>query len=190
MSLTTKLMLLLLLLVSLELRASEGIEDLHRIFDEVAEEQRVPANLLRAICWAESKHDPEAYNHSDGGALNSSFGICQVLYTTAKRLGLKDSRCEIDFSGVRYTKNYKHCKLFGLHTNITFAAKELRYQLIRYNKSWISAIAAYNTGSVRICKSGKVTRQKDRKVIYTCKKGGFLNQVYIDQVIKALNEGR
>jgi len=164
-------------------------EHLHSIFEEVSAKYDIPSSLLRAVCWAESTHNPIEYNHEDGGVENSSFGICQVLYATAKDYGFNDPKCEDDFQD-KSTRTYENCKLFGVRTNINWAAKELKRQLARYNGSWVNAIAAYNTGSIIICKTGYLTRKKDKKRIAKCRIGGYVNQVYIDRVLKALRDGR
>ncbi len=158
-------------------------------FVEVSSKYKVPVNLLRAICWAESSHNTIAYNHGDGGDSNSSFGLCQVLYTTARESGFNDPNCEEDFSDKKY-RTYENCKLFGIKTNISWAARILKKKLDKYNGSWINAIAAYNTGSLIICKTGWLTRQKDKKRIARCKINGYVNQVYIDRVLRALEERR
>ncbi len=180
------LTILMIVLFSAEMALSTP--SLDSIFNKVAKEQNVPVSLLRAICWAESTHSPIAYNHSDGGSGNSSFGLCQVLYTTAKMNNLIDLGCERNFD--YYDKVKSNCRLFDPHVNITLAAKILRKLLSRYNEDWVNSIAAYNTGSVKICKSGVVTRKRDKKVLYKCIIGGYLNNQYVSKVIKALDEGR
>ena len=160
-------------------------------FQKAATTVGVPVNLLRAVCWAESLHKADAYRHQDGGDKNHAFGICQVVYSTAKGMGFKDLRCEQDFKTNDIPKNYKDgCKLFGPYTNAYYAAKYLKSRLEKYNNSWVSAIASYNTGSLKICKTGKVFWGPDKKVIYHCEVGGLLNQRYVDRVIKAFEEGR
>lgn len=159
------------------------------IFSKVAKEEGVPVGLLRAICWAESKLEPLAYNHGDGTGSNHAFGICQVLNSTAKDYGFSDANCTKDFSN-KASRSYKGCKLFGLETNVRYAAKFLKSKLDQYDQSWIHATAAYNAGTVRICKTGVVTRAKDKSVLWKCKKGGILNQKYVDDVLKALEEHR
>lgn len=161
---------------------SEGYID--EAFDTVAADVGVPVKLLRAICWSESRLNPEAYNFGDGSGMNHAFGICQVLHTTAKSFGFKDDNCYKDFSSTSHT--YRDCKLFGVQTNIKYAALYLRSKLEKYDNSWISGIAAYNTGILRSCKKGLVHRLKDNKVIYTCKVGGLLNQKYVDRVLEAM----
>lgn len=180
------LIALLTILATETLQANE-VSYTDKAFHDIALKVNVPESLLRSICWAESKHQPDAYNHGDGKGNNHAFGICQVLYETAKGYGLNDDRCLGDFSS-KNRRAYKNCRLFGIKTNIYYAAKYLRYQLDRYDDSWISAIAAYNSGSLKICKTGKVFRKKDNTVLYTCVKGGLLNQRYVDRILQHLNE--
>lgn len=164
-------------------------EQLTQAFDKAAKKVGVPVRLLRAICWAESDHDPISYEYNDGNSGNSAFGICQVLQRTAEDFGIKDARCSADFT-LESTRTYKNCKLFGLYTNILIAARYLKSKLDKYDGSWSSAIAAYNTGTIRICRKGKVYRAKDRSILYTCKKGHLLNQKYVDRVLHAIHDGR
>lgn len=163
---------------------------------KAAKKVGVPYKLLDAVCYAESRHTPNAYVFSDGGTItNHAFGMCQVLYNTAGEYGFVDDRCAGDFRYRKFQRNYKNCKLFGPYTNAYYAAKYLKKQLKRYNGSWINAIAAYNSGSVRICKTGWVYRNyKDAKgkwrktKLYKCEKGGLLNQRYVDRVLHAFLE--
>lgn len=190
--------LLMLIVSSKAFSGEESIspEYIDTAFRKAATDVGVPLVLLKAICWSESKYDPKAYNHGDGTGSNHAFGICQVLHSTAREFGFKDENCYRDFSSVRppladsaLPRSYKGCKLFGVQTNIHYAAKYLKSKMNAYDNSWISSIAAYNTGSLRICKTGKVYRAKDKSFLYTCKKGGLLNQKYVDGVLEALKEG-
>lgn len=175
--------------------ADTGVEYIDAIFARVSLEVGVPEKLLRAICWSETKFNPEAYNDGDGKGMNHAFGVCQVLLDTASELGFKDSNCRRSFldkideySGVitKVSRKYKDCKLFGLYTNILYAAKYLKVKLVQYDNSWVSAIAAYNAGSVRMCKTGKVHRLKDGSVLGHCRRGHLLNESYVDSVLKTL----
>lgn len=188
--------ILIILLTSTAYAGDDSVSEAYidEAFQTISTEVGVPPSLLRAICWSESKHDPEAFNHGDGAGNNHAFGICQVLHSTAREFGFRDDNCYKSFDilpgPVKTSRKYKDCKLFGVKTNITYAAKYLKSKLDKYDNSWISAIAAYNTGILRTCKTGKVLRVKDRSVLYTCKRGGILNQKYVDGVIKALDEGK
>ena len=179
---------------------------------KAADKVGVPVELLSAICWAESRQEPIAYVHGDGSNNNHAYGMCQILYTTALDMGMKkDLGCEGDFRTLKALgnagivtipeyevpeRNYKTCKLFGPYTNAYYAAKYLRWKLDTYNESWISAIAAYNSGTVRTCpKKGYFTSRTYSKgvvkhVKIKCEPGGLLNQRYVDRVLKALKEGK
>lgn len=173
-------------------------EYIDQAFEKAAAKEGVPLTLLRAICWAESKHNPAAFSEGDGRGNNHAFGLCQVLHETAIEYGFKDKNCFKDFSNhtdengrlVTPSRTYRNCKLFGVETNTYYAAVVLKEKLDKYDGSWIYAIAAYNTGTVRICKTGVVHRAKDGSVLWKCHRGGILNQAYVDRVLKALEEGR
>ena len=194
-----KYLLILLLLFSQQAFSEEITPKyIDEVFARVSKEVDVPEKLLRAVCWSETKFNVEAYNHGDGTGNNSAFGICQVLYKTAVEYGFKDPRCEGSFLDVedkdgklkKTSRSYKECKLFGVYTNVLYGAKYLKSRLDLYDGSWVSASAAYNTGTVRICKTGKVYRAKDKTFLWKCTKGGILNQKYVDDVLQALQEGR
>jgi len=154
-----------------------------------AKEVGVSPDLLSAICYAESHHNHKAYVHADGTGDNHAFGICQVLLKTAEQYGFKDPRCTEDFKSRKQDRTYSNCKLFGPYTNALYAARYLKYQLDRYDGSWINAIAAYNTGTVKLCKTGWVHNAHGKRM-YKCSPGGLLNQKYVDRVLHAIEEGR
>ncbi len=171
-------------LISGTASASDYVQkSLKRAADEVG----IPHALLSAVCFAESRHQPRAYNFADNGEGDHAIGLCQVLVSTAKSWGIDDDRCSDDF---RYRKNdrvYKNCKLFGPYTNAKVAARYLKWQLDRYGGSWINAVAAYNSGTVKLCKTGVVRNKRGHK-LYSCEKGGLLNQRYVDRVLKAMTQ--
>jgi soluble lytic murein transglycosylase-like protein len=84
---------------------------------------------------------------------------------------------------VELERDFTTCPLFGPATNAKYAARYLARQIKRYNGSKISGIAAYNTGSLRVCTTGRVLRAKDKTFLYSCQKGGLLNQKYVDRVL-------
>jgi soluble lytic murein transglycosylase-like protein len=166
------------------------------VFKRVSQEVEVPEPLLRAICWNETHFNPEAYNHGDGKGNNHALGICQVLYETARERGFKDENCTKNFSDtvdetgklLKAERSYKTCKLFGVYTNVTYAAIYLKEKLVQYDGSWVAAIASYNAGALKYCKRGYVKRVKDNSFLWRCKKGEILNQKYVDDVLQALQE--
>lgn len=193
-------LLLLIILVLANKAEAQNINPMaYEIVTLAAEKAEVPAKLLYAICWAESHLKQDAYAHNDGLADNHAFGACQILYKTAIEMGMKkDPKCERDFrtakqltaAGINLPEGHgpldrteKTCKLFSVYNSAYYAGKYLKKKLEQYDNSWISAIAAYNTGSLKICKTGFVYRAKDQKVLYTCQKGGLLNQKYVDKIL-------
>jgi soluble lytic murein transglycosylase-like protein len=146
----------------------------------------INVDILRAVCQVESGLNRYAYVHKDGGADNHAFGACQILLSTAKRFGFRDKNngCEADFRGRKYDRVYKNCGLFGPYTNAYYAAHYLKWQLNRYNGDVISSVASYNTGSVKICRTGWLTAKATGKRIYRCQIGGLLNQRYVDRVMR------
>ncbi len=174
---------------------------------QAAEEKGVDPELLRAICMSESSRrlDPEAFNYSDGSRRNHAFGICQVLYSTAKGMGLRDEGCKRNFdqekevtldrqNGFRealIARTWKNCKLFGPLTNARYAAKLLAFNLERYKGDVRKAIASYNTGTVLICQTGwlsiSITNSRTGKVTgikKKCKIGELANEYYVLRVEK------
>ena len=163
---------------------------LDEVFETVAEAEAVPVKLLRAICWAETEHNAAGYNHNDGGSgKDHAFGACQVLHSTARDMGFKDDNCYRDFRKSK-TRNYYDCKLFGPRTGVVYGARYLKKKLDQYGGDWEKAAAAYNTGTVIICKTGVLRRKKDGKIIARCKVGDFANRYYLDKVNLAIEENR
>lgn len=100
------------------------------LFSQISVLQGIPEGLLESICYKESNLNVKAINLFDGKT--HSYGVCQVKLETAKFMGFKgDGKA-----------------LQDPETNITYAAKYLKYQHRRYG-SWIKAIGAYNRGSVK-----------------------------------------
>lgn len=89
----------------------------------------LPSNLLSSLCFVESAHKPNAIHKDDGNS--NSLGICQIKLATAKDLGFKGTEQE----------------LMNPKTNIHYAGKYLKHQIIRYKGSTIKAIIAYNRGN-------------------------------------------
>jgi soluble lytic murein transglycosylase-like protein len=100
------------------------------IFTAVTLQLNLPPNLLSSICWIESRHKVNAVHKDDGG--ESSLGVCQIKYSTAKWLGFKGKQKE----------------LMNPKINIYYAGLYLKYNLKRYNN--ISrAVVAYNRGNAK-----------------------------------------
>lgn len=99
----------------------------------------------------ESNHVERAINVNDGGS--DSLGLCQIKLETAKGLGYGGNAASLQRSA---------------KINTHFAAKYLRFQLDRYDGSVWRGIAAYNSGTYKVDKSGTA-----------------VNKSYVDKVFKA-----
>jgi soluble lytic murein transglycosylase-like protein len=104
-------------------------KSLNGLYREIAKNNNINANLLKAVCEIESKHNLKVKKVWDGGSY--SYGICQVKLGTARFLGFKG----------------KEAELIEPKTNIDYAAKYLAYQLKRYKGDYKKAIVSYNRGS-------------------------------------------
>jgi soluble lytic murein transglycosylase-like protein len=91
------------------------------------------AAIMSAICNVESGGDSSAINVRDGGS--PSYGYCQIKLETARQFGFKGYASEL---WLKREVNYE------------FARRYFLYQYERYGKNADLAIAAYNSGSVRI----------------------------------------
>lgn len=89
----------------------------------------LPTGLLESICYVESNHKVSAIHLNDGKG--HSYGICQVKYSTAKWLGYKGTEQD----------------LMKPETNIFYAGKLLKRQILRYDGNIEKAIVAYNRGN-------------------------------------------
>jgi len=94
--------------------------------------------LLGALCWVESNHNPYVTNFDDNGA--HSHGICQIKLATARSVGFMDNPMN----------------LYYVRINARYAAKYLKFQLDRYGGKWIYAVAAYNAGHLYRNKKGTI----------------------------------
>lgn len=175
-----------------------GQDYIDKAFKDISVEIGVSESLLRAICWVETGHRPHLYRHADAGLNNHAFGICQVLYRTAKDMGLKDDKCENDFNEHSVQdRTYDNCQLFGPRTNIRYAAKYLKSRLEKYEGDEFKAIAAYNSGSYKICRDGwlyigevQLDGTYQRVKFKRCVKGGPINLYYVGSVLNALEKER
>ena len=90
----------------------------------------LPEGLLSSLCYVESRHNVNAINHDDGDA--NSVGVCQVKLKTAREMGFRGTEQQ----------------LMNPRMNVKYAAKYLRWQILRY-KSVKKAVIAYNRGNAR-----------------------------------------
>ena len=118
---------------------SEGRE-LMPLFETVAYEYNLDAEMVKAVCWIESNHKADAINMDDpnGGA----HGLCQLAIPTARWIGKN--------------KELNAKSLLNPELNVTLASKYLRYQMNRYKNNERYAIAAYNAGSLIRNKKGEI----------------------------------
>lgn len=98
-----------------------------QIFLTVSLQLNLPPGLLSSVCYVESRHNPAAIHHDDGGS--DSLGLCQIKLSTARWLGFKGTEQD----------------LMNPQINAHYAGAYLRYQLNRYG-SVKKAVTAYNIG--------------------------------------------
>jgi soluble lytic murein transglycosylase-like protein len=191
--------LLIIAIMSWEVGAKAvSNEYIDKAFNEISIEVGVPEDLLRGICWVESTHKPYLYRHADASATDHAYGICQILYSTAKDLGFEDEKCLKDFSNTPYRERiYDNCQLFGPRTNIRLAAKFLKKKLNTYDNNHFKAIAAYNAGAYKICKNdwlhiGELQTDGtfERVQFKRCINGGPINLYYINRVLRAIESDK
>lgn len=125
------------------------------VFVTVSQTLSLPSGLLSAVCYVESRHKPAAVNVNDGGS--KSLGICQIKLTTARVRGYRGSEEKLRMPG----------------TNIYYAGKILKSQLVRYKGDVKKAVAAYNAGIYRENECGET-----------------MNRKYVKKVMRAWKEGR
>lgn len=108
----------------------------------------VPGALLLSICAVET--NLKNINNFEDGEFGS-LGVCQVSPQTAKLFG----------------RHYDSLSLQQPIVNIKIAAKYLKKQLLRYKNNTILATAAYNSGTAKFNKNGKL-----------------INEAYVNRVLK------
>ena len=189
------LTILLTLVFALTLNAQPSKEYINDSFETVSKEVGIEVLLLKSVCWVESHHRPYAYRHSDAPGGVNALGMCQLLYSTAKGLGLEDEKCKRDFSNFsKSERKYSACKLFGPETNIRYAAIYLKSLLKKYNGNEYKAVLSYNAGRYVECENGwlhaylpddngNYHRQKFKR----CLKGGPVNMYYAHNVTSAMD---
>ena len=154
-------------------------QDTVALIERVAQEEKIPANILKAIVRVESggrtdavRYEPEwRYFNSphdwasrfgitpatEGVFQSMSWGLCQVMGATARDLGHTGMLTD----------------LLKPELSLRYGAKLIRSHVERYGEDAESdIIAAYNAGSAR---------KKDT--------GMYVNQRYVDKVWAALREG-
>lgn len=112
--------------------------------------------LVLAVVRIESGKNRFAYNGKDRDG-KGTYGLMQLKLATAKGMGFKGS----------------YSDLYEWRTNLKYGIRYLNYQYTRYG-TVPSALAAYNAGSVILCKKGSTRK---------CSTGTFINQAYVRSVL-------
>ncbi len=120
------------------------------IIIKMAQKYDVPVALIKATIQAESNWKIDAKRY-EPHIKDSSYGLMQVLLSTARN--------------VLNNPNLTATELIKPEVNIEAGTKYLGYQLKRYNRNILDAIAAYNAGRARKNRFGK-----------------YINQNYVDRV--------
>lgn len=116
---------------------------------------RVPVELVLAVMRRENAAaDPAKVTPEPSRPGHSSYGLMQVLDTTAVELGYRNPRELLDPAA-------------GVDAGVHYLAK----QLARYGGRLAPAVAAYNAGTARYTQSG-----------------AFINQGYVDDVVRFFRE--
>ncbi len=110
---------------------------LNALFLSTTIQLHLPPNLLKALCYVETKHTITAIHIRDGNS--DSLGICQIKLETAKSLGYKGTATQ----------------LMEPKTNIYYAGLYLKHQLERYKGNTTKAVIAYNQGHAGALTSSK-----------------------------------
>jgi soluble lytic murein transglycosylase-like protein len=124
--------------------------------------------LVLAVARVESNVNPDAVLtlitiNEDGTRVDkSSYGLMQLLPSTARMLG--------------FTGTIK--ELMKWETNLFYSITYLEQLAEKYDQCIPDMLAAYNAGSVFICKTGFV-----KATGKPCKKGRFTNQQYVDKIL-------
>lgn len=159
----------------------------------------VPLWLLLAVARNESEFKPWA-RRGEPHLNDSSHGLMQMLYSTAKSVGYSGVVGAWDSAAERGTG------LYDPATNLRFGAKFLAGLLERAGGDMERAVSAYNAGwgnarratsVTRFCEVWKPTApttgrvlERDCARIATVQPGQWLNQRYVTSVMQYANEFR
>lgn len=89
----------------------------------------LPTGLLSGLCYVESAHKISAKKKEKDSSY--SLGVCEIKLNTARMVGFVGTSESLMKPGV----------------NIKYAAKYLKYQIVRYHGDLYKAIGAYNSGT-------------------------------------------
>lgn len=124
---------------------------------EASQAYGIPEDVIKTVIDIESTWNPNA-KREEPKINDASYGLMQVLYTTAKKLG--------------YTGPPEG--LFDPSTNINLGTK-LLFQLWSKYHNWTDVIAAYNAGVAR----------KNAQGQYINSKGSTIVQHHVDKFLAA-----
>jgi len=126
-----------------------------KIIDKYSKTYRIPSALIKGVIAKESAFKVRAYRY-EPKIRDASFGLMQVLTSTAKKLG---------FTGRKE-------KLYDPEKNISLGAKLISENLIRAGGKINVAISAYNMGFSKE-RPNDAARKRD---------GSIWNSAYVDDV--------
>ncbi|MCS7231760.1 MAG: transglycosylase SLT domain-containing protein [Elusimicrobiota bacterium] len=137
------------------------------IFVKYSNQFSVPLPLALAIAKVESNFNPNTYRY-EKHLKTASYGIFQILESTAKELGFKKPKIYL-----------KH-PLFNPEINIKYGIMHIKNLINKYNNIE-DVIAAYNMG---IPRRAHETTEHIKKIFGTPKSyWKYANQPYVDKVL-------
>lgn len=120
----------------------ENEDSYYPIIEPYAVKYSVPAPLIMAVIAQESSFNPLAQRY-EKSINDTSYGLMQILYNTAKLCGFKGYPEE----------------LFNIDTNINYGTIYLRDKYKKYNQNLQYTVSAYNAGTPKILDNGNFKNQ-------------------------------
>lgn len=114
---------LIFMAVQEEVRGTANVVGIH-LWEKIGQEVGLDPDLLRAMCWKESSHDPMAVG------LDGELGLCQTKVRTAVEMGLK--------------RPYK--RLLQAEVGARMGARYLKQWMGRVDNDVGRALHGYNSG--------------------------------------------
>lgn len=118
-----------------------ALADIRPLIKAKADEHGVSQDLVLAVSWVESTHNPRARNRQDPG--QGAWGLMQLLGPTAAWIGSLNSR----WAGNDYNE------LLNPELNLDLGILYLKRLLRKYSGDVRLAVAAYNAGPSRVQKN-------------------------------------